>query len=833
MLLAVVGIAVMPVWAGTTLRGEVRDAMTGEPMAARVYLRDQEGGWHFVRTSVPDGSAVPYEKRNWVNTNAVELHTTVSAHPFVSELPAGRYVVEVERGKEYFPARHEVTVGSEPVTLRVALRRWVNMGERGWYSGETHLHRSVEELRTVLLAEDLNVAFPLNFWVTQAFTAPGGDELEADSDGGASVVRVDERHVIWPRNTEYEIFTVDGRPHTLGAMFVLNHRSILGRGVPPWGPVAMLAREEGALLDVDKLDWPFALVLPPATGATLYELANNHLWRTEFGFTNWNSAAPSYLQPPYGGASGGERAWLHYTLGTYYTLLNAGFPMVPTAGTANGVHPVPAGFSRVYVRGTDRFDYEGWLRGLAAGRSFITTGPMLFVTVDGCDPGAVFRAELGPVNHTVQGTVLSEQPLTFLEVIRNGRPVRTLMPENREREEGAFETRFSTQIEMEGSGWLAVRCFEDRAGGRFRFAHSAPWHVEVAGKPLRVRNEERSFLIDRMEAEIGRSRGVLPAAALVEYEQALESYRALESEDDGATDRQEGRTPDDEAELRYWLENMVWHHRFSTEEIRAATRLERGAIERAIGRFKIDEGHRAVRTVGGILRVLPYPGGRHPRAGFFDGAIDPQRETKISVFTPWDEWSYVVLDVPEAIFSNRGLLYLAHRHVPTIWEEQGIALPRLEWIRHDDGSLEFERVLPDGVRFGTRIVPGAREVRMEMWLHNGTSEPLTQLRVQNCVMLKAAVGFEAQTSQNKILRPPYVAVRSDVGCRWIITVWEPLHRVWANPPVPCMHSDPVFPDCPAGETSRVRGWLWFFEGEDIESELERMEERRMRGRPGE
>ena len=34
--------------------------------------------------------------------------------------------------------------------------------------------------------------------------------------------------------------------------------------------------------------------------------------------------------------------------------------------------------------------------------------------------------------------------------------------------------------------------------------------------------------------------------------------------------------------------------------------------------------------------MLPYPGGRHPRLGFLDGAIRPQRETKVSVFAPWE-----------------------------------------------------------------------------------------------------------------------------------------------------------------------------------------------------
>ena len=70
--------------------------------------------------------------------------------------------------------------------------------------------------------------------------------------------------------------------------------------------------------------------------------------------------------------------------------------------------------------------------------------------------------------------------------------------------------------------------------------------------------------------------------------------------------------------------------------------------------------------------MLPYPGGRHPRIGFLEGAIDPQRETKLSVFTPWHDSSYVVADVPEAIWSNLGLTYLAHTHIPTIWTAQKI-----------------------------------------------------------------------------------------------------------------------------------------------------------------
>ncbi len=285
----------------------------------------------------------------------------------------------------------------------------------------------------------------------------------------------------------------------------------------------------------------------------------------------------------------------------------------------------------------------------------------------------------------------------------------------------------------------------------------------------------------------------------------------------------EARPPATESELRFWLENMVWNHAFTTEEIKAATGLGEAEITRALEQFQIRPGTRPARRPGGPLRVLPYPGGRHPRIGFLEGAIGPQRETKISVFTPWDDRSYVVVDVPEAIWSNLGLTYLAHTHIATVWTKKNIELPKLEWNRRADGTFDLERTLPNGIAFGAKIVPGREAVRMELWLRNGSKETLSDLRVQNCVMLKGAPGFDQQTRDNKILENPYVACRDHDGKRWIITAWDPCHRPWANPPVPCLHSDPKFPDCEPGETRRLRGWLSFYEGTDLKSELKRID----------
>jgi hypothetical protein len=84
------------------------------------------------------------------------------------------------------------------------------------------------------------------------------------------------------------------------------------------------------------------------------------------------------------------------------------------------------------------------------------------------------------------------------------------------------------------------------------------------------------------------------------------------------------------------------------------------------------------------------------------------------------------------------------------------------------------------------------------------------------------VGFNQQTNDNKVFAGSYVACRSGDGQRWVITAWHPLHRAWANPPCPCLHSDPRFPDCKPGETVKIQGWLSFYEGQDVQAEFKRI-----------
>src|SRR5438045_3219778 len=88
---------------------------------------------------------------------------------------------------------------------------------------------------------------------------------------------------------------------------------------------------------------------------------------------------------------------------------------------------------------------------------------------------------------------------------------------------------------------------------------------------------------------------------------------------------------------------------------------------------------------------------------------------------------------------------------------------------------------------------------MELWLKNGTTETLSKLRTQICVLLKGAATFNRQTNENKVYGKDTVSVRDADGRHSIVTHWEECGRTWGNTQCPCMHSDPVLPDCEPGE----------------------------------
>ncbi len=488
-----------------SVRGRIVDADTKEMLPARLYIESAVGEFLHAKSRNKQGKAVPYSK---IRPNgSVEVHTSLSAHSFVVDLPPGEYKLTAERGKEYLPASKSITViPNEPLVVSLNLKRWINMAERGWYSGETHVHRTIKELPTLMLAEDLNVAFPLTAWVTDTRSTPAENSRNPDSVPPPELIEVDDTHVIWPVNTEYEIFTVDGTRHPLGAVFILNHQKAFELAVPPVSPIAAEARRQGGILELDKHNWPWSMMLVPVMQVGLYELTNNHIWRTQFQFKNWNSEyAGEYMDIEMAEGGFTERGWIDFGFKNYYALLNCGFDMKPTAGTASGVHPVPLGFGRVYVKLNGEFSYDNWLNGLLEGNSFVTTGPMLDTHFEWNGSEVVVSARYETSNAS-PGNV---------EIIMNGDVIAV---------ESTGEGHFEKKLPLNGSSWFAVRVIEE---GRPRFAHSAPKHFKIPGQPLLPKAEEVRYLLKRVEDEINRHTGVLDDPALAEYRQAARFYQEL------------------------------------------------------------------------------------------------------------------------------------------------------------------------------------------------------------------------------------------------------------------------------------------------------------------
>ena len=132
------------------MRVETRDRATGQLVAAP-YLTDLAGA---PRTP-PD--AIAYDKRD-------EHHFVATG--VGAELPSGDYRLVVERGTEYLPASADLAIRSgQTARHTIWLNRWIDMNRRGWYSGDLHNHRRVEEMPVLLQAEDLNLAPTLTDWI--------------------------------------------------------------------------------------------------------------------------------------------------------------------------------------------------------------------------------------------------------------------------------------------------------------------------------------------------------------------------------------------------------------------------------------------------------------------------------------------------------------------------------------------------------------------------------------------------------------------------------------------------------------------------------------------
>jgi hypothetical protein len=222
------------------------------------------------------------------------------------------------------------------------------------------------------------------------------------------------------------------------------------------------ARQRQAFIDQEKIIWWAAPVIAALIRPDTIGVSNNHF--LEEGILDseaWGRPRDKEKYP-------GQRGFANYIFDLYYTYLSAGLRIPASAGSANGVLKSPLGYSRSYVFLGNTFTPEAWLSGQKAGTNFVTNGPMLFLSVNGKQPGTVLPATISAVK--IDLTAMSRGRLEKAELIVNGEIVKSYDGK------GASGIKATGNISISGGDWIAARCFETHTQ-TVRFAHTSPVYV--------------------------------------------------------------------------------------------------------------------------------------------------------------------------------------------------------------------------------------------------------------------------------------------------------------------------------------------------------------------
>ena len=420
-----------------TLTGSIVDEATEERIEARVQVLDSTGSFtHPSDAILKVGTGDPF---------------FYSDGSFSLEVPRGKTRIAVERGTEYVPADTTIDAPSRgAVAVDVALRRWSSLSDGGWHPGNTHIHydeneeRPDDRLRLDPRIEDLRMTAVSILrrrgldYATNKY--PPGVLTEMSSPQHHVQCGQENRHNSSPWDIGY------------GHVMLLNVRNVVdpvSRGVlvhdfdPDYPPLSYAcddARRQGGLViwchNGRGMEAPVAAALGKLDAFNLFD-------------PYWNDA--------------------EYDI--YYRMLNAGRRLPASTGSDWFI----CSANRVYAQTGGPFDYETWIEAMRRGRTFITNGPALHLTVEGQGPGDEIAVKAG---RTLGASVRweSHYPLKRVELVLNGTVIAA-----ESFEDGSTGGQFEADVSAASDGWLAARAASDTRDSFAQpiFAHTSPVYLKA------------------------------------------------------------------------------------------------------------------------------------------------------------------------------------------------------------------------------------------------------------------------------------------------------------------------------------------------------------------
>ena len=155
----------------------------------------------------------------------------------------------------------------------------------------------------------------------------------------------------------------------------------------------------------------------------------------------------------------------------YYRMLNAGLKLPASTGSDWFI----CSANRVYGYTGGPFDYQSWVNALKEGRTFITNGPALFLSVQGEGPGSQVEAKTSE-RLSALVTWQSHHPVKGVELLYNGNVVAQEVFD-----EGSTSGQLESEVTVTSDGWIAARLSSDVRDSFVQpiFAHTSPVYVKA------------------------------------------------------------------------------------------------------------------------------------------------------------------------------------------------------------------------------------------------------------------------------------------------------------------------------------------------------------------
>jgi len=424
------------------------DDADGSPLPALVRV-----------TNVSDGLAIrlPHEIHRAANWYSLDAETTL-------RLPRRKLAIEAIHGLETERAVREVDVAAgDATTVELRLRRFVEVRKPGLRAGNTHLHLrglSIAEmdryLRLVPQTDGLDVVF-----VSHLRRAVADRDYTSNVLTTADLARLSTPDVQFGNGEEHRHNFGEGGQGYGHVMFLniqkLIHPVSIGPGIMLEGTDGRPLREG---IDAARAD-----------GATVVWCHNR------FGLED----VPNWLTDRIDAQNIHDGSQVHGSYDeTFYRYLNLGLTVPFSTGTDWFIYD----FSRVYTPPADEATAAAWLKQLAAGRTYITNGPLLEFTLGEYQIGDVVRLD-GATTQRARGVARGRSDFRALELVRNGAVVARV---DSQRIDGHFEATLDVDVRLDEPGWLALRIPDvEQTKNELDqplFAHTSPIYVELGGRRM-------------------------------------------------------------------------------------------------------------------------------------------------------------------------------------------------------------------------------------------------------------------------------------------------------------------------------------------------------------